>query len=334
MQAEVEQEKLKLEKLASQVELEKKKVENLETKHVSLENEKNLLLCENIFDQKLVAAKQKILENMEIEFLEEKAKILESKDAEFAVERQKFLETKETELNLERDRIKELETQLLSQTEKMLALQGRIEVDHESSGEVTSPEQLLTNYDLDRSICDAEQENLGLEEQENQNAEFEKILKAKEEILEEEVRLLEEFRKSDIAISISDQIDITKIQTEENSEMNYSTFGTEEVPGRSPTGKPKNLTRISLKSKKEDIRASMTDLQEEMEQSSGLVTPVISSTENSQAKLILVKNKPHLSDVNMKTSYSMIRRSRSVIQIDGQSQSAQVTIEDSMNDIH
>jgi hypothetical protein len=116
--------------------------------------------------------------------------------------------------------------------------------------------------------------------------------------------------------------------------MNYSTFGAEEVPGRSPTGKPKNLTRISLKSKKEDIRASMTDLQEEMEQSSGLVTPVISSTENSQAKLILVKNKPHLSDVNMKTSYSMIRRSRSVIQMDGQSQSAQVTIEDSMNDIH
>jgi hypothetical protein len=63
MQAEVNQEKSKLENLASQVEQEKKKVENLETAHVSLENEKNLLLCQNKFDEKLVTAKQKILEN-------------------------------------------------------------------------------------------------------------------------------------------------------------------------------------------------------------------------------------------------------------------------------
>ena len=212
----------------------------------------------------------------------EKTKILGEKDAEFAVERQKFLELKETELELERDRIHDLETQLQSQRDKIFALQGRIEVSHGSRAEVITPEQILTNYDHDRSISDAEQENFGLEAEEIENAEFEKILEAKEQVLIEEVRLLDELRKSDIANSILDQITNTNIQTE-GSEMNYSTFGTEEFPLRSPDKKPKNLIRISLKSKKESLRASLTNLQEEIENTSGLVTPIISSTQNSQA---------------------------------------------------
>ena len=212
----------------------------------------------------------------------EKTKILGEKDAEFAVERQKFLELKETELELERDRIHDLETQLQSQRDKIFALQGRIEVSHGSRAEVITPEQILTNYDHDRSISDAEQENFGLEAEEIENAEFEKILEAKEQVLIEEVRLLDELRKSNIANSILDQITTTNMQTE-GSEMNYSTFGAEELPGRSPTSKPKNLTRISLKSKKESLRASLTNLQEEMENSSGLITPIISSTQNSKA---------------------------------------------------
>ena len=108
------------------------------------------------------------------------------------------------------------------------------------------------------------------------------MLEAKDQVLIEEVRLLDELRKSNIANSILDQITTTNMQTE-GSEMNYSTFGAEELPGRSPTSKPKNLTRISLKSKKESLRASLTNLQEEMENSSGLITPIISSTQNSKA---------------------------------------------------